>query len=327
MHILRAQQFSRPLLEAVFQRANEFHILLGDAFGKRNVRMLFTGSTMSSIFDAESLRTRFSFEMAAHRLGIHVLTSQNATQFSATYPNEYRSRGESLEDSIKVFNTYHPDIIVLRHPEEGAAERAARVSTVPIINAGDGRGQHPTQAVLDTGTIQLRFGRIDDLTVIIGGDLAYGRTARSLAYMLSKFKAVRIIFVSPPELRMKADVLAHLQEHHVVFAEHEILEDAMPLADVVYWTRAQREKAVDGKVSYEDISRRYCIDAALMKRMKPDAILMHPLPRNEEIHPEVDDDPRAWYFKQTGYSVPIRMALLELAMTNTVAGKSVTGMM
>lgn len=327
MHILRAQQFDRPLLEAVFRRANEFHILLGITSGKRNLRILFAGSTMFNIFDTESLRTRLSFEMAAYHLGIHTLISQNATQFSALYPNEYRNRGESLEDSIKVLNTYHPDIIVLRHPEERAAERAARVSNVPVINAGDGRGQHPTQAVLDVGTIQLRFGRIDDLTVIIGGDLAYGRTARSLAYMLSKFKSVRIIFVSPPELRMKADVLAHLEEHHVIFAEHEVLEDVMPLADVVYWTRAQREKAIEGEVSYEDVSRRYRIDATMTKIMKPDAILMHPLPRNEEMHPEVDSDPRAWYFRQTEYSVPIRMALLELAMTNTVAGKSVTGMM
>lgn len=324
MHILRAQQFNRPLLEAIFRRANEFQTLLGNAFGKRNVRMLFTGSTMFNIFDAESLRTRFSFEMAAYHLGIHVLPSQNASQFS----DAYRNRGESLEDSVKVYCTFRPSVIVLRRPEEGAAERAARVSTVPVINAGDGRGQHPTQAVLDTGIIQLRFGRIDDLTVIIGGDLAYGRTARSLAYMLSKFKSVRIIFVSPPELRMKADVLAHLREHHVIFAEHEILEDVLPLADVTYWTRAQREKAMDGEVSYEDVSRHYRIDAAMMKFMKPDAILMHPLPRNDEISPEVDSDSRAWYFKQTEYSVPIRMALLELAMTDTVVKvKSVAGFM
>lgn len=316
MHILRSQQFSRELLEEIFRRADIFEQMLRDPSSHERMRRRLAGKTAINLFYTESLRTRISFGFAERNLGMRIDGSENAGQFSSLYP-EYRYRGESLEDTIQTVTSYffipNSGCIVLRHPDDGAAERAARVSPIPIINAGDGRGQHPTQSFIDVGAINRKFGRVDDLTIVIGGDLAFGRTARSLAYLLSKFKNVRIIFVSPPELKMRSDVLSHLSEYGIVFTEHETVEDVLPDADVVYWTRAQREKS-GGDIHYEDISRRYCINAAMMRGMKEDAILLHPLPRNDEIHPEVDSDPRAWYFKQTAYSVPMRMAILELAM-------------
>ena len=305
MHILKSQQFSRPLLEAVVRRANDFEVLWRSSSGRYRMRQLFSEKMLFNSFETESVRTHASFCVAGLRLGMDVPPLQGGGRISS----EYRNRGESLEDHIKVLNTMGPDVIVLRRPEEGAAT----VSRVPIINAGDGKGQHPTQAVLDVGTIHQKFGAIDGLSIIIGGDLANGRTARSLAYLLAKFKDVKIMFVSPPELRMKSDVLEYLDKYHVTFTEHEVLEEVIAESKVIYWTRSQHEKA-DGRVVYEDIERRYCIDAKMMERMQPDAILMHPLPRNEEIHHEVDSDPRAHYFRQTEYSVPIRMALLELAL-------------
>lgn len=316
MHILRSQQFTRELLEEMFQRANVFEQMLQDPGDYEKLSRRFPHKTAVNLFYTESLRTRLSFGFAERNFGMRIDGSENAGQFSSFYP-DYRNRGESLEDTIKTINSYffvpNSGCIVLRHHEDGAAERAAAVSNLPVINAGDGRGQHPTQALIDVGTVKRKFGAVDGLTIVIGGDLAYGRTARSLAYLLSKFKDVHVMFVSPPELKMGHDVLEHLDEHHTRFSEHDVLEDVMPAADVVYWTRAQREKS-EGEIPYDDISRRYCIDARMMRHMKEDAILLHPLPRNEEMHPEVDADPRTWCFQQTRYSVPMRMALVELAM-------------
>lgn len=323
MHILRSQQFNRELLQEMFNRAETFDQLRRTDSGRHQIRR-FAGKVAVNLFYTESLRTHMSFKFAERHLGMEIDGSEDAGQFSSLYP-EYRNRGESLEDTTMVINSYFTEAdggcIVLRHPEEGAAERAAKISRIPIINAGDGKGQHPTQSLIDVGMINRTFGTVDGLVIIIGGDLAYGRTARSLAYLLSKFKGVRILFISPPELKMKNDVLEHLCEHDVAFAEHDTLEDVIADADVVYWTRAQKEKADEG-VHYKDISNRFCIDATMMRHMKEDALLLHPLPRNEEIHPEVDSDPRAGYFRQTEYSIPMRMALLELAMGGNLRAQS-----
>ncbi|MEK7099305.1 MAG: hypothetical protein AAB916_02215 [Patescibacteria group bacterium] len=212
-------------------------------------------------------------------------------------------------------NTYHWELgcIILRHPQEGAAARAAKVSRVPIINAGDGRGEHPTQALTDVGTIKRRFGAVDDLTVVISGDLT-GRTGRSLACTLAEFKSVKLVFASPPELRMKNDVLTYLETRNVAYTEHDRLSDVIHVGDVVYVTRPQRDKE-SGEIDYQEIRwDGQNVDNAMMQCVKQDAIIMHPLPRNAELSPEVDDDPRVWCFRQTEYSVPMRMAVLELAM-------------
>lgn len=314
-HILRAQQFDPKSLDAIFRRVHEFEVMLRDAYTRRTLRRFFPEVMLFNIFYAESLRTRASFYMAAYRLGMNIFDSQNGDQFSSQY-RDYWNRGETLEDTIRVLCTLGPDIIVLRRPEEGAAERAAKVSTVPIINAGDGKGQHPTQAVLDICTIYRKFGAIAGLTILIGGDLRYGRTARSLAYLLSKYPNVRLIFVAPEELQMGEDVLEHLREHRVVFSKHTALEEVIGEADAIYWTRTQREKMGD-EIAYEDVAHRYRIDRRIMGLMKKTTVILHPLPRNDEIDPAIDADPRVLFFEQTRISIPVRMALLELALGNT----------
>jgi aspartate carbamoyltransferase catalytic subunit len=256
-----------------------------------------------SVFYEPSTRTRMSFSAAAQHLGMSVVVTENAKEFSSAI------KGESLEDTIRVLGEYFPDVIALRHHENGAAERAAKVSTVPIINAGDGSGQHPTQALLDLYTIHQALGRIEDLTVVIGGDLAHGRTARSLAYLLAKFPRVRIRFVAPPDLRIGTDIKDHLAERQVPFTEEEALDDALRACDVVYWTRIQRERF--DATDQQEQPLRYVIGPREMALLGPRAILLHPLPRLDEIPVEVDADPRAWYFRQAGNGMVIRMALLE----------------
>ena len=205
---------------------------------------------------------------------------------------------------------YYADVIVLRHPEIGAAERAAAVSNVPVINAGDGAGQHPTQALLDLYTIEREQGKVDGVHVAIVGDLKNGRAARSLAYLLGKYKDVRITLVSPPGLRIKNDIKQYLKRHAVVFDETEKLEPAMKKVDVVYQTRVQQERFTTPQ-EYEQFKGYYVIDRALANSMKKGAIIIHPLPRVGEIALEVDDSPHAVYFRQVGYGLLVRMALLK----------------
>jgi len=201
-------------------------------------------------------------------------------------------------------------VIVLRHNEEGAARRAAAVSDVPIINAGDGSGQHPTQALLDLYTIRAELGRIDGVRVAMVGDLANGRTVRSLAYLLSKFKDIKLWFVAPPQVAMRDDLKAHLDEHGVPWVETEDLDSVLPDVDVVYQTRIQKERFTDPE-AYNAVKGVYRIDNKALARMRRYAILMHPLPRVDEILPEVDADPRAAYFRQARNGLHIRMALLD----------------
>ena len=202
------------------------------------------------------------------------------------------------------------DVIVLRHSEEGAARRAAAVSTVPIINAGDGPGQHPTQALLDLYTIRDELARIDGVQVAMVGDLANGRTVRSLTYLLSKFKEVKVWFVAPPQVEMRDDIKAHLDEHRIPWVETQDLDAVLPQVDVVYMTRIQKERFTDPE-AYNTVKGVYRIDKDAMAAMRKYAILMHPLPRVDEIAPEVDDDERAAYFRQARNGLHVRMALLD----------------
>lgn len=301
-HVIEAQQFDLPTLAKLFEITAKMEEVVregGTADYQRRV--------MATLFYEPSTRTRFSFETAMHRLGGQVISTENAAEFSSV------AKGETLEDTIRIVNGYS-DVIVLRHNEVGAARRAAAVSRVPVINAGDGVGQHPTQALLDLYTILKEIGHIDGLKIAMVGDLAQGRTVRSLAYLLSKYGSVRMYFVAPPLLKMKDDILAHLQEHNVVFSEETELDRVLPEVDVVYQTRVQKERFGDRIADYERCRGVYVINQASLRLLGPKAIIMHPLPRLDEISMEVDPDPRAAYFRQAQNGLYVRMALLSMVL-------------
>ena len=296
-HVIESQQFSRPLLEELFSRAKQIKAephLYDDRL---------RGRLMAALFYEPSTRTRLSFEAAMLRLGGRTMGTDNAREFSSA------AKGETLEDTIRIVSGY-ADVIVMRHYEQGAAQRAAAVSLVPVINAGDGPGQHPTQALLDLYTIKDEVGRLDGINIAMVGDLANGRTVRSLTYLLSKFRDTRIWFVAPPQVAMRDDIKAHLDEHGVRWTETRDLAAVLPQVDVVYQTRIQKERFTD-EDAYRAVKGVYRIDAGALALMKREAIVMHPLPRIDEIAPEVDADPRAAYFRQARNGLFIRMALLD----------------
>ena len=296
-HVIESQQFTRSFLEDLLARAEEIKAETHRFSGRLN------GRVMAALFYEPSTRTRLSFEAAMLRLGGQTMGTDNAREFSSA------AKGETLEDTIRIVSGY-ADVIVLRHYEEGAAKRAASVSSVPVINAGDGPGQHPTQALLDLYTIRDELGRIDGLNIAMVGDLANGRTVRSLTYLLSKFRQIKIWFVAPPQVAMRDDLKAHLDEHHIPWVESEDLDDVLPEVDVVYQTRIQKERFTD-LGQYEALKGIYRIDNHALGLMRKYAIVMHPLPRVDEIAPEVDVDPRAAYFRQARNGLHIRMALLD----------------
>ncbi len=301
-HVIEAQQFDVPTLLQLMELTKEMEKVV-----QRGGITDYHNRIMATLFYEPSTRTRFSFETAMHRLGGRVISTENAAEFSSV------AKGETLEDTIRIMNGY-ADVIVLRHYEVGAAKRAAAVSRVPVINAGDGVGQHPTQALLDLYTIRKEIGVIDGLRIAMVGDLAQGRTVRSLAYLLSKFRDVKMYFVAPPLLKMKADILEHLREREVWYAEETSLDRVLPEVDVVYQTRVQKERFGDRIADYEECRGVYVITGETLRLMKPKSIVMHPLPRLEEIAMEVDEDPRAAYFRQAQNGLYVRMALLTLVL-------------
>lgn len=237
------------------------------------------------------------------RLGGSVITMESGGTSS-------QAKGETLEDSIKVISQY-ADAIAMRHQETGSAARAAAVSSVPIVNAGDGNmGQHPTQALLDLYTIQRELGREDGIHVAIVGNLRYYRAARSLSYILGKYKDMSITFVSSPELAMADDVKAYLKRHRVKWTETQDMNTVLQSADVIYQTRIAKEW-IKNDEEYEKQRGRYVIDREVADSMKDGAIIIHPLPRIGEITDDVDTSPHAVYFKQVGYGLIVRMALLK----------------
>jgi aspartate carbamoyltransferase catalytic subunit len=301
-HVVESQQFDRALLEKVFSVAAAMEEVVRGG-GNDELR----GRIMASLFYEPSTRTRLSFEAAMLRLGGEVLGTESAGQFSSV------AKGETLEDTIQIISAYS-DVIVLRHFEIGASKRAAAVSPVPVINAGDGPGQHPTQALLDLYTIRKELGRVDGLSIAMVGDLANGRTVRSLSYLLSKFDGIELVFVAPPAVAIGHDIKAHLDERGTTYRETADLDAVLPEVDVVYQTRIQKERFGSAIEEYRRVSGVYIMDARAMDRMRPDAILMHPLPRVGEISPEVDSDPRAAYFRQARNGLYIRMALLRMLL-------------
>jgi len=298
-HVIKSQQFTFELLFQLFKRADELRNYCEDCL---------KGKIMASLFYEPSTRTRLSFESAMLRLGGKVIGTENAKEFSSAV------KGESLEDSIRVISRYC-DCIVIRHSEEGTAEKASEVSKVPIINAGDGTGQHPTQALLDVYTIYREFGKLDNLKVAMVGDLASGRTVRSLCYLLSKFQGIEIIFVSPDNLKMGEDIKKYLNEKGVKFSEEDDLNNVLPEVDVVYMTRIQKERI--SLEDYEKAKGKFVINRDNFDLIKPDSRIMHPLPHVEEIDLPLSveqDDSRVAYFREAENGLFARMALLDFIL-------------
>jgi len=298
-HIVEVAQFGREDLELLFERADEMR--KGPPSDKQLQSLI-----LATVFYEPSTRTRLSFESAMNRLGGSVVSTENAREFSSAI------KGETVEDTIRIINGY-ADAIVIRHYEQGAARRAASVSEVPVINAGDGPGEHPTQALLDLYTIKHELDRIDDLTVALVGDLRFGRAVRSLAMLFTRTTGCRLLFVSPPAVPMGGDVREALTAAGTPFEDSADLKSAVAQADVVYQTRIQKERFAT-ESEYRESSGIYLIDESVMQEMKPDSILLHPLPRVDEIATAVDTDPRAAYFRQAHNGVYVRMALLQLLL-------------
>lgn len=301
--IIEAQQFDRDTLNDIFEVAREMESIKKNSSGSK----LLDGLLMATLFYEPSTRTRLSFESAMKRLGGEVLTTENAREFSSA------AKGETLEDTIRTVESYS-DIIVLRHFESGAARRAATTATIPVINAGDGPGQHPTQALLDVYTIGREIGRFDGIKLALVGDLANGRTVRSLAYLIAKYRDIKMYFVSPDVVKMKDDIKNYLTSMGVEWEESTNLLEAASNCDVIYQTRIQRERFGERIDLYEAARGKYIVDTNILNAMPKHAIVMHPLPRLDEITLDVDSDPRAAYFRQAKNGLYIRMALLKLLL-------------
>ena len=300
--IISVKQFGRDDLEYVFGVAHEMRGMV-ERVGTFD---LLKGKILANLFYEPSTRTSSSFTAAMERLGGSVIPI-NEVKYSSV------SKGESLPDTIRTLECY-ADVIVLRHPETGSAAIAAKAAHKPVINAGDGIGEHPTQALLDTFTIfeELSAGSVDGMTVTMLGDLKYGRTVHSLARLLSLFN-VKINYASPENLRMPREVMDEVSAKGIPQAEFNSLEKVLSETDVLYVTRVQKERFED-PADYEKVKGAYVIDPEIMKAAKQEMIVMHPLPRVGEISVDFDDDPRAAYFRQMEYGLYVRMALLAMVL-------------
>lgn len=300
-NILSVRQFSRSDLEDIFGVAHEMRTMV-ERVGAFD---LLKGKILANLFYEPSTRTSSSFMAAMQRLGGAVIPISEVKYSSV-------AKGESLPDTVRTLGCY-ADVIVLRHPEVGSAALAAKHAGKPIINAGDGVGEHPTQALLDTFAIREELGRLDGLTVTMLGDLKYGRTVHSLARLLTQFSGIRLNYVSPDALRMPSDVMEEVAAKGLPQTEHSTLENILPETDVLYVTRVQKERFEDPAV-YENVKNAFVIDPQVMRIAKREMIVLHPLPRVTEISMDFDDDPRAAYFRQMEYGLYVRMALLAMVL-------------
>ncbi|MGB9673060.1 MAG: aspartate carbamoyltransferase [Anaerolineales bacterium] len=298
--ILSVKQFNRSDLEYIFGVAHEMREMV-ERIGTFD---LLKGKILANLFYEPSTRTSSSFTSAMERLGGSVIPI-NEVRYSSV------AKGESLPDTVRTLECY-ADVIVLRHPEIGASALAAQYARKPIINAGDGVGEHPTQALLDLFTIVSELNHVDGLTVTMLGDLKYGRTVHSLARLLSLYD-VRINYVSPEILKMPAEIIAELAEKGIVQKEYTSLESVLPYTDVLYVTRVQKER-FENQDEYESVKGAYVITPEIMREAKDRMIVMHPLPRVGEISMDFDSDPRAAYFRQMEYGLYVRMALLAMVL-------------
>lgn len=305
--IISTKVLTRTIIEKILDTAKSMEIILHSATSAK----LLEGKIMGSLFFQSSTRTRLSFESAMHRLGGSVIGFADPRTSRA-----YGPRAETLEDTIRTIERYC-DIIVLRHPENGAAQRAADIVRVPILNGGDGTNEHPTQALLDTHTIWREKGKLDGLTVGLVGDLRSTRAMHSLAYALGKFN-LKLLLISPPQLSLPPEIKKYLSENPAEFEEVADIEDAVPFLDVMYVTRLNKEGATNEE-EYTKLLETYPrITLEILKKGKPDLIVMHDLPRTDEfglqIAAEVDETPQAKYFDEVEYGVAVRMALLALTL-------------
>ena len=298
--VLDGAQFTRSDLEGVLALAADFRRQLED----RRAPNLAAGYLMGSLFFEPSTRTRLSFESAMHRLGGSVVGFGSAEGTSA-------AKGETLADTIRTVDQY-VDLIVMRHPKLGSAREAAEVAAAPVINGGDGAGQHPTQALLDLFTIQSERGDLDGCTLVLCGDLKHGRTVHA-GVELYKHYGFRLVFVSPEELRMPPELISRLREQGVKVAETSSLEDALAEADVLYMTRIQRERFAD-PAEYDRLKDSYVLTREMVERVRPQVTVLHPLPRVNEITTDVDSLAGAAYFRQVRNGVSVRMALIALVL-------------
>jgi len=295
--IISIRGFTREEIDYILEVSNTMEPLI-----EKGSDML-RGKVLAELFFEPSTRTMLSFQTAMYKLGGNVIGFAEPGVSSVW-------KGESLADTVRVVESYS-DVIVLRHPLEGAARFAAEYAKVPVINAGSGAEEHPTQALLDLYTILKYKGRIDGLNIVLMGDLRYGRTVHSLAYALSLYN-VSLNLVSPDLLRMRPEVIEDIKDR-IEVSEHTDLMDALPDADVLYVTRIQKERFPD-LADYEKVKGSYVIDLNVLKKAKEDLIVLHPLPRIDEISVEVDSTPFAKYFEQARNGVVVRMALLALVL-------------
>ena len=289
-------------LDFTVEELDQLFVLAGDIEKNREkYAHACDGKKLATCFYEPSTRTRLSFESAMLNLGGSVIGFSDAGSSSA-------SKGESVSDTIRVISCF-ADICAMRHPKEGAPMVAASHSSIPVINAGDGGHQHPTQTLTDLMTIHSLKGRLSDFTIGLCGDLKFGRTVHSLINALVRYPGIRFLFISPEELRIPDYITDMLKEKNIPYEEKIRLEDVMGELDLLYMTRVQKERFFNEE-DYVRLKDFYILDQAKMKLAKPDMIVLHPLPRVNEISVEVDDDPRAAYFKQVQYGVYVRMALI-----------------
>lgn len=299
-HILHGNQFSKEDLDKIMQVADEFE----QGLEKGQTYDLMKGKVLAALFFEPSTRTRLSFESAMLRLGGGIISVASGATSSA-------AKGESIGDTALTVSQY-ADVIVMRHPQIGSAGEAAEVATVPVINAGDGAGQHPTQALLDVYTIQKEIGRLDGIQVSLVGDLKYGRTVHTLVELLSLYD-LGLRLVSPESLKMPADIVSNLKERGLEVIETDNLVEAAADSDLLYVTRIQKERFSDVN-EYERLKGAYVIDNTLLEKVKEGVAIMHPLPRVDEIATEVDSYKGAAYFRQVRNGIFVRMALLALVL-------------
>ncbi len=294
-HLMSPLDFTTEELDKLFDLASSI-----EQFPQRYAHAC-DGKILATCFYEPSTRTRLSFESAMTRLGGQVIGFSDAGSSSA-------SKGESVSDTIRVISCYS-DICAMRHPKEGAPMVAAEKSTIPVINAGDGGHQHPTQTLTDLLTIRSLRGKIENFTIGLCGDLKFGRTVHSLIHALVRYEGIRFIFISPEELKVPDYITDMLKEQNIPYQEVIRLETVMPELDFLYMTRVQKERFFNEE-DYVRLKDFYILNAAKMELAKKDMLVLHPLPRVNEISVEVDDDPRAAYFKQAQYGVYVRMALI-----------------
>ena len=299
---VEAEQFDRAMMEELFDVADEMSRVKPGS----PESLMLQGYLMSTLFYEPSTRTRLSFEAAMGRLGGGIVSTESAGEYSSA------AKGETLEDTMRTVEGY-ADIIVLRHFTAGSAKRAAAAIGKPLINAGDGPGQHPTQALLDVYTIRKEIGRLDDVKIALVGDLANGRTVRSLATSLTQFNNVKFYFVAPDVVKMKDDIKDMLTAKGIEWEEATDLMAVAADVDVLYQTRIQKERFAN-PADYEAARGKYIIDREVMAALPKTSVVMHPLPRVDEITVDVDDDPRAGYFRQAQNGLFIRMALLKVLL-------------